>query len=153
MMKHAIAISGGGSSKDFNSEQYKVMTVMLFERSPLEFISMEKPRLTQNGVTLMSQVQNSFIEDRDIKTRKVDGKSLNGAQEFDGATADLVFIEQKARMDTIQQMDEIRKQRKLNGDQFNLYGDKTKQRSEVMQMDGWAKNKKGGYVIFTVNVN
>jgi hypothetical protein len=152
MMKHAIAISGGGSSKDFNSEQYKVMTVMLFERSPLEFISMEKPRLTQNGVTLMSQVQNSFIEDRDIKTRKVDGKSLNGAQEFDGATADLVFIEQKARMDTIQQMDEIRKQRKLNGDQFNLYGDKTKQRSEVMQMDGWAKNKKGGYVIDEVYI-
>jgi hypothetical protein len=146
MMKHSMDFIDG-KEDEFVKEKYKIMTVVLFERSPLEFVSMEKPRLTQNGVTLLSQVQNQFIEDRDIKAKKLDG-----VLEFDAATSDLVFIEQKARMDSIQQMDEIRKKNKLNGDELNLYGDKSKSRSEVLQMDGWAKNKKGGYVIDEVYI-
>lgn len=149
MMKKTTDVIEGkdDEGKVFKNEHYKIMTVVLFERSPLEFVSMEKPRLTQNGVTLLSQVQNQFVEDRDIKAKKLDG-----VLEFDAATSDLVFIEQKARMDSIQQMDEIRKKNKLNGDELNLYGDKSKARSEVLQMDGWAKNKRGGYVIDEVYI-
>lgn len=128
------------AKEELNLAMYKIQSVILFERSPLEFISMEKPRLTQNGVTLMSEIQNFFLSDGEIRANKTE---TNESKEFDATISDLVYIEQRARMDSIEDMERIRARSKLNGDKYNLFGDQTGLRSEVMQ----EKNGVGGYVV------
>ncbi|MCX7996192.1 MAG: hypothetical protein N2691_00325 [Patescibacteria group bacterium] len=125
-----------GDRKDkLTKEMYKVYSVLLFERSPLEFISMEKPRLTQNGVTLLSEIQNQFVREA--------GGEREGAERLDAALADLTYLETRARLDSIKQMEEIRAGKKAIGSTPNLYGDLTATRSAVLMND----NGVGGYMI------
>lgn len=114
MMELARSQDNGALKK----EMYHILTVLSFERMPIEFLTWEKPNMTQNGVTMLSEVREEFVT-----TRSDDNPDENRRQndQFKMSVNDLIFVQQQARMKTIEEMETIR----LNSthDQYNIYGD------------------------------
>jgi hypothetical protein len=127
-----------GNADGLKAATYNAMSVALFERTPIEFISMEKPRLTQNGVTLLSEVQDAFITAPSDSPQNIEQK-----KQFDDTVSDLIYVQQRARMDSVQEMEALRREKNAQGDRHNLYGDYGALRSEILK----DKNGVGGYVV------
>ncbi len=114
------------------SKVYQALTVVMFERLPLDFMLMQKTRHSQNGVTILSQMENFFVGQGQGQPHW----SIEG--QFYQAVDDMIFVQQQARMETIRRMREFKE------NQQNIYGNIGGLRSEVM-MD--AQNQAKGYVI------
>ena len=99
---------------------YQALTVAMFERMPLDFILMEnKPRITQNGVTMLSEIQKYY------KKQMPEADRWNDAQ-FSEALDDLIFVQQEARVKTLEGMERTLR------DNENLFGDLSQDRSTAM---------------------
>lgn len=125
------SIDKGESYKDvMNRVMHDVLTVALYERMPTEFLHMERRRASQNGVTLeQGELMLEFIGAEGRAGKWTQGATTQ--EEFDRALTnkwdiaidDLMYVQQKARMISIEQM----KKRYEAGEDANkigiLYGD------------------------------
>lgn len=84
----------------------KALSVAFFERMPMKFLTLEKPRKTQNGLTLYSELAKDFAGEADPARKDV----------FDKAVDDLLFVEIEVRMRSMKTMSEWREAGR------NLYG-------------------------------
>ncbi|OGK19349.1 hypothetical protein A3D80_00455 [Candidatus Roizmanbacteria bacterium RIFCSPHIGHO2_02_FULL_40_13b] len=99
-----------------------VSTVMTFEQLPAHFITMEKQRMTEYGVTLFSQVQGDFLAKEGGSGHEKDAK-----ERADKALANLIYVQEKLRIDASAQMEKIQ-----DTPHKNLYGDLDSLKSSVM---------------------
>ncbi len=111
---------GFARDKDTTSlkkEMYHVLTIITFERMPAEFLTWERQDKTQNGVTLLSEIREKYVV-TPMEQSVEENHQQN--QYFTERIDDLIFVQQQARMETIEQMEQIRQQ---DPDRLNLYGD------------------------------
>ncbi|MDP4011357.1 MAG: hypothetical protein Q8P72_03980 [Candidatus Roizmanbacteria bacterium] len=124
------------------------MTVMGFERMPMDFVYIEDPSRSQNGITLLRELQNTFIhtigvDDATTQTQKADLKHA-----FD----DIVHVQQAARDVSVQRMNALVKDQNDRGEKrTNVFANRLddinsreKDRSDIRIVDG---ETVGGYAI------
>lgn len=114
------------------------LTIVAFERVPMDFVFMESTTRSQNGVTLLQELQDHF--------HKTEGTTV---QELDTAFDDILFVQQKARTTSIEQMnDHLRQQTDNNDPVKTLYGENIESlkqdRSDIEIVEGQAKK---GYAV------
>lgn len=114
------------------------LTIVAFERVPMDFVFMESTTRSQNGVTLLAELQDHF--------HKTEGTTV---QELDNAFDDILFVQQKARTTSIEQMnDHIRQQTDNNDEVKTLYGESVaslkEDRSDIEIIEG---QQKKGYAL------
>ncbi|OGK46261.1 hypothetical protein A3A93_06560 [Candidatus Roizmanbacteria bacterium RIFCSPLOWO2_01_FULL_38_12] len=95
------------------------LTVMTFERMPMDFVFIENPTRSQNGVTLLRQLQKDFLKKARDAGKQVDiEKDIDAnaelMQEFEAVVNDILFVQQQARMVSIRKMNEFVKEQKHN---------------------------------------
>lgn len=136
----ANGATGGANQKEVVKKYvYDALTVALFERMPTEFVYMERRRASQNGVTLQSELQEEFIGTQQNKgkwTQDVnseDGFSDALTRKWDVANDDLIYVQQRARMSSIEKMKEIQARERNSSKLGALYGDLSKDRSEEVK--------------------
>jgi hypothetical protein len=96
--------------KDFFIKQfYNIFTVMIFERMPTKIVSLEKERLTQNGVRMYDELRQEF----------------STYESYEKAYEDLNYVQSQLRVEANEEM------RVLLKEKGNLYGDLSKNRSDV----------------------
>lgn len=103
----------------------QALTVALYERTPLEFMFMEKRRSSQNGVTLQSEMMDHFVGQ---------GSNKWDLSKWDATLDDLIFVQQEARVESIKDMDKIRENDPRG---TNLYGDFDQGTSQVLGGRGY----------------
>lgn len=125
---------------ELNGWIYKALTVIMYERMPLKFMLLEKPRKTQNGVTLRSQLQKHFIAQAGENATEAQKKEA--LKKFDDAVDDLIFAQARLRTRVSRDMDEVRERVKRDtGDDRNLFGNLQDPRSEVNGGRGYVLNE------------
>lgn len=102
---------------------YHAFSVIMFERMPLKYVFLEKPRLTQNGSRLFVELDKEFVGDNSEKRK-----------DFDQALDDLILVQTELRISTMEEMEHLAKTKD------NLFGDPddlSKLRSDVNQGKGY----------------
>jgi len=127
-----------GKIEDLKGIIDSALTIVAFERVPMDFVFMESTTRSQNGVTLLQELQDHF--------HKTDGTTV---QEMDNAFDDILFVQQKARTTSIEQMnDHLREQTDNNDEVKTLYGKNAESlkedRSDIEIIEG---QEKKGYAI------
>ncbi len=130
----------GSKIKDLKGIIDNALTIVAFERVPMDFVFMESSTRSQNGVTLLQELQDHF--------HKTEGTTV---QELDNSFDDILFVQQKARTASIEQMnDHIRKQTDNEDPVKTLYGENIESlkedRSDIEIIEGQAKK---GYALDT----
>ncbi len=110
-----------------NDWMHRVFTVLIYERLPLEFVFLEKPRKTQNGITLRSQ-----LKDYARNPANHWGNADEADKKFDNAINDIALAQAKLRTLVSRDMDEIKETySRTHNDDRNLFGDLGAIKSEV----------------------
>ncbi len=140
--KDAVSRSIREKKDELKNIVSQALTVVAFERVPMDFVFMESSTRSQNGVTLLQELQQYFHNQEDPKY-KLD------VEELDNVFDDILFVQQKARTDSIEKMNNfVREQTDREEPVKILYGknmDSLKQdRSDVELVEG---QQKKGYVI------
>ena len=128
------SLSGVDKKAMLMEHVYNAMTVMLHERTPLEFVFSERARSSQNGITLQKELYDCFF---DPEKGAIWGSTQADYAKWDEALDDLIFVQQRARMDSLVKIDELRATNSTN-----IYGDINQDRSSITIGAG-----KTGYVI------
>jgi len=89
--------------KDLQKIMNQALTVMAFERVPMDFVFVENPSRSQNGVTFMDELDNHFMKWNDFNGFSATKKS----QYLQASYADILFVQQRARIISAQQMNEF----------------------------------------------
>jgi|GEM_PF-4045530 len=125
----------------------QALTVMAFERSPLDFVYIENPSKSQNGVTFISVLEKHFQKNY----HALDGMSSDAKDKMlDDAFDDILYVQQRARIVSAQQMNEFvatqndeesAHQKTVFGENLGRLND---ERSNIMIT---AEQEKSGYLI------
>ncbi len=90
------------------------LTVMSFERLPMDFVFMENPTRSQNGITLLRQLQRDFLKkekelhpERKISAEEDIDANVTLMKQFEDAIDDVLFVQEKARMVSIGEMNKF----------------------------------------------
>ncbi|MCS6956429.1 MAG: hypothetical protein NZM02_01090 [Patescibacteria group bacterium] len=101
-----------------------VFTVMILERLPTKLLTLEKQRLTQNGIRLYDEVRNKYFSS--IYFSLFSGDSYEKMRDaYVESISDLSYVESSLRVYANNKMRELKEHK------GNLYGDLSKLRSEV----------------------
>ena len=83
------------------------LTVLAFERMPTDFINVENPTRSQNGVTLYKELEKYFVvnqwENNDIK----DMSATDRNKLFEVAVDDISYVQQRARIESARRMNDF----------------------------------------------
>ncbi len=117
-----------------NKHIYNAMSVILFERMPTEFVFMERRRSSQNGVTLQQELLEEFVGTEQTAGKWKEGNEDQNSiitKKWDVAFDDIIYVQQAARMDSIEKMKQLQSESE-NSDKLGiLYGDLQNDHSEV----------------------
>lgn len=128
-IEHALTSEKHKGSRQENLQSIinKVLTVLTIEQMPAHLVTMEKQRMTEYGVTLLSEIQADFLPDP--KNASTD-QLLAVKKQVDTALANLVYSQEKLRIDASRSMDD----NLANGQ--SLYGDLSKRTSSILGGQG-----------------
>jgi len=117
---HRKAVAGEGETAEDagarnNRERAEVLqkivdhalTVMTFERLPMDFVFMENPSRSQNGMTLIRVLKNEFIK---TSPEVNEEKNNEEVAAFEHAIDDILFVQERARDESIRQMNSFVKE-------------------------------------------
>lgn len=103
---------------------YDVFTVMILERTPTKILTLEKQRLTQNGIRLYDELREKYFISE--YSRIYGSSSYNNIREaYITSIDDLSYVESTLRIEANAKMRELKER---NG---NLYGNLSSLRSDV----------------------
>ncbi len=124
------------------------LTVLAFERVPMDFAFIENPTRSQNGVTLYSELEEYFQDGWD----EIASKSATEKDKIrDEAFNDVLYVQQRARTETAKQMNDfVAKQADMeNRAQKTLFGNSMasldNDRSDMEVYKGQTERR--GYVV------
>ncbi|GAB4219189.1 MAG: hypothetical protein Fur009_4080 [Candidatus Microgenomates bacterium] len=107
----------------FKERFYDVFTIMILERAPTKILTLEKKRLTQNGVRLYDEVAFDYYQHYSSHYGSLEEEKLN--KNFRTSISDVSYVESQLRLEANSKM------RQLRDKKGNLYGDLEATRSQV----------------------
>ena len=123
-LEHAIKEHKGERKDKLFKIMRKISTVQTFEQMPALFMTMEKQRATEYGVTMLSEMQDHFLTKESGDTKKAKERS-------DHALGDLIYAQEQMRIDVSKDMEA-----NLKSPHKNLYGDLSQKFSSVRDNKG-----------------
>lgn len=129
----------GSRQENLQAVINKVLTVLTIEQMPAHLVTMEKQRMTEYGVTLLSEIQTDFLNDAKNATPE---QRLAAKKQVDDALANLVYSQEKLRIDASKSMDDNLAQGE------SLFGDMSKLTSSILGGQGNRLTEK--YIIETL---
>ncbi len=128
-IRHVLTDSHYDGARDeaMNKIMNKVATVLTLEQMPAHFVTMEKQRMTEYGVTLLSEVQSQFLPGASSASPEA---RKEAKKRVDDALANMVYSQEQLRRDASIEMDKSLEANK------NLYGDLSQIRSTILNGQG-----------------